>query len=45
MATGLNNLWIYKLAENLEIKVHEVTKNFLVEKNTETKTKNYAAIN
>lgn len=28
MATGLENLWIYKLAEDLEIKVHEVTKSF-----------------
>ena len=28
MATGLENLWIYKLAEDLEIKVHEVTKKF-----------------
>lgn len=28
MATGLDNLWIYKLAEDLEIKVHEVTKTF-----------------
>ncbi len=28
MATGLDNLWIYKLAEDLEIKVHEVTKKF-----------------
>lgn len=28
MATGLENLWIYKLAEDLEIEVHEVTKHF-----------------
>ena len=28
MATGLENLWIYKLAEDLEIKIHEVTKKF-----------------
>lgn len=28
MATGLENLWIYKLAEDLEVKVHEVTKLF-----------------
>ncbi|MDI6803892.1 MAG: four helix bundle protein [Bacteroidota bacterium] len=28
MATGLENLWIYKLAEDLEVKVHEVTKSF-----------------
>ncbi|MDP3792691.1 MAG: four helix bundle protein [bacterium] len=28
MATGLENLWIYKLAEDLEIEVHEITKNF-----------------
>ena len=28
MATGLENLWIYKLAEDLEIKVHELTKKF-----------------
>lgn len=28
MATGLENLWIYKLAEDLEIKIHEVTKSF-----------------
>lgn len=28
MATGLENLWIYKLAEDLEIKVHEITKKF-----------------
>lgn len=28
MATGLENLWIYKLAEDLEIKVHEVTHRF-----------------
>lgn len=26
MATGLENLWIYNLAEDLEIEVHEVTK-------------------
>lgn len=31
MATGPDNLWIYKLAEDLEIKVHEVTKKFPVE--------------
>ena len=28
MATGLENLWIYKLAEDLEVKVYEVTKLF-----------------
>ena len=28
MATGLENLWIYKLAEDLEIEVHEITKKF-----------------
>lgn len=28
MATGLENLWIYKLAEDLEVKVHEITKSF-----------------
>ncbi|MCK4664647.1 MAG: four helix bundle protein [Bacteroidales bacterium] len=28
MATGLENLWIYKLAEDLEIEVHEITKRF-----------------
>lgn len=28
MATGLENLWIYKLAEDLEIEVHGVTKRF-----------------
>ena len=28
MATGLENLWIYRLAEDLEIEVHEVTKAF-----------------
>ncbi|MEK7124091.1 MAG: four helix bundle protein [Patescibacteria group bacterium] len=28
MATGLENLWIYKLSEDLEIEIHEVTKNF-----------------
>ena len=28
MATGLDNLWIYKLAEDLEIEVHELTKSF-----------------
>lgn len=28
MATGLENLWIYKLAEDLEIEVHEITKAF-----------------
>lgn len=26
MATGLENLWIYKLAEDLEIEVHDITK-------------------
>ena len=31
MATGLDNLWIYKLAEDLEIRVHEVLKKFPVE--------------
>jgi len=31
MATGLDNLWIYKLAEDLEIKVHDVLKKFPVE--------------
>lgn len=31
MATGLDNLWIYKLAEDLEIKVHEVLKKFPIE--------------
>lgn len=30
MPTGLDNLWIYKLAEDLEIRVHEVLKKFLV---------------
>ena len=39
MATGLDNLWIYKLAENLEIKVHEATKIFLVEKIQKQKLK------
>lgn len=29
MATGLENLWIYKLAEDLEVEVYEVTKSFL----------------
>jgi len=24
MATGLDNLWIYKLAEDFEIRVHEI---------------------
>ncbi len=28
MATGLENLWIYRLAEDLEIEVHGVTKKF-----------------
>jgi four helix bundle protein len=28
MATGLDNLWIYKLAEDLEVEVHKVTKTF-----------------
>jgi four helix bundle protein len=28
MATGLENLWIYKLAEDLEVEIHEVTKSF-----------------
>jgi len=28
MATGLENLWIYKLAEDLEIEVHNITKSF-----------------
>lgn len=28
MATGLENLWIYKLAEDLEIEVHTATKLF-----------------
>jgi four helix bundle protein len=28
MATGLENLWIYSLAEDLEIEVYEVTKIF-----------------
>ena len=28
MATGLENLWIYKLAEDLEVEVHETTKSF-----------------
>jgi four helix bundle protein len=28
MATGLENLWIYNLAEDLEIKIHAVTKSF-----------------
>lgn len=28
MATGLENLWIYKMAEDLEIDVHKITKNF-----------------
>ena len=31
MATGLDNLWIYKLAEDLEIKIHEVLKKFPVD--------------
>jgi len=28
MATGLDNLWIYKLAEDLEVEIHEITKRF-----------------
>ncbi|MFA6145996.1 MAG: four helix bundle protein [Patescibacteria group bacterium] len=28
MATGLENLWIYKLAEELEVEVHQITKKF-----------------
>jgi len=28
MATGLDNLWIYKLAEDLEVEVYAVTKSF-----------------
>lgn len=28
MATGLDNLWVYKLAEELELEVHELTKKF-----------------
>jgi four helix bundle protein len=28
MATGLENLWIYKLAEDLEVEIHEITKKF-----------------
>jgi four helix bundle protein len=28
MATGLDNLWIYKLAEDLEVEVFEITKAF-----------------
>jgi four helix bundle protein len=28
MATGLENLWIYKLAEDLEVEVYEGTKKF-----------------
>jgi len=28
MATGLDNLWIYKLAEDLEVEVYEITKKF-----------------
>ncbi len=28
MATGLENLWIYKLAEDLEIEAHNLTKKF-----------------
>lgn len=28
MSTGLENLWIYKLAEDLEIDVHNITKKF-----------------
>lgn len=28
MATGLENLWVYTLSEDLEIKVHNITKKF-----------------
>ncbi len=28
MATGLENLWIYKLSEDLEVEVHNITKLF-----------------
>lgn len=28
MATGLDNLWVYTLAEDLEIEVHRLTKKF-----------------
>ena len=28
MATGLNNLKIYQLAKDLELKIHRITKNF-----------------
>ncbi len=28
MATGLENLWIYQLAEDLEIEVYDITKKF-----------------
>ncbi len=28
MATGLENLWVYQLAEDLEIEVHQLTKKF-----------------
>ena len=28
MATGLENLWIYKLAEDLKVEVHDITKLF-----------------
>lgn len=28
MATGLDNLWVYKLAEELEIDIHKLTKSF-----------------
>lgn len=28
MATGLENLWVYRLSEDLEVVVHEVTKGF-----------------
>lgn len=28
MSTGLENLWIYKLSEDLEIEVHNITKLF-----------------
>ena len=28
MATGLENLWVYKLAEDLEIEVHQLSKKF-----------------
>ncbi len=28
MATGLENLWVYRLAEDLEVEVHRLTKQF-----------------